>query len=100
MIRIIAVEREFGCGGGTIAEQLAVRLGWKLLDRQLTSEIAKLAKVEHSVAQHCDERVDPLLYRLGKVFWRGSYERGLPITDERIFDTDRMVLLIQQLMES
>jgi cytidylate kinase len=99
LIKIVAIEREFGCGGGAIAERLAERLGWKLFDRQLTSEIAKLAKVEESVATHCDERLDPLLYRLGKVFWRGSYERGLSIADDKIFDTDRMVLLVQQVIE-
>ncbi|MEK6303326.1 MAG: cytidylate kinase-like family protein [Acidobacteriota bacterium] len=96
---MIAIEREFGCGGGAIAERLAGRLGWKLFDRQLTSEIARLAEVEESVARQRDERLDPLLYRLGKVFWRGSYERGLPIADDKIFDTDRMVLLVQQVIE-
>jgi cytidylate kinase len=99
LIKVIAIEREFGCGGGAIAERLARRLGWTLYDRQLTSEIARLAEVEESVARHCDERLDPLLYRLGKVFWRGSYERGLPIADDKIFDTDRMVLLVQQVIE-
>jgi len=99
LIKVIAIEREFGCGGGAIAERLAGRLGWKLFDRQLTSEIARLAEVEESVARHCDERLDPLLYRLGKVFWRGSYERGLPIADDKVFDTDRMVLLVQQVIK-
>ena len=68
MIKVITIEREFGCGGGAIAERLAERLGWKLFDRQLTSEIAKLGEVEESVAKDCDERLDSLLYRLGKVF--------------------------------
>lgn len=100
MIKIIAIEREYGAGGAAIAEQLAERLGWKLYDRQLTSEIARLASVKESVASRCDERLDPLLYRLGKVFWRGSYERGLTISDDKIFDTDRMVLLVQQVIEN
>lgn len=99
MIRVIAIEREFGCGGGAIAERLADRLSWKLFDGRLTSEIAKLAEVEESVARNCDERLDPLLYRLGKVFWRGSYERGLSIADDKVFDTDRMVSLVQQVIE-
>jgi cytidylate kinase len=99
LIKVITIEREFGCGGGAIAERLAGRLGWKLFDQQLTSEIARLAEVEESVARNCDERLDPLLYRLGKVFWRGSYERGLTIANEKIFDTDRMVFLVQQVIE-
>ena len=99
MIKVITIEREFGCGGGAISERLAERLGWKLFDRQLTSEIAKLAEVEESVAEDCDERLDSLLYRLGKVFWRGSYERGLTIANEKIFDTDRLVFLVRQVIE-
>jgi cytidylate kinase len=99
VIKVIAIEREFGCGGGVIGERLAERLGWKLFDRQLNAEIARLAKVEPSVAERCDERLDPLLYRLGKVFWRGSSERALTISDEKIFDTDRMVALVQQVIE-
>jgi cytidylate kinase len=99
VIRIIAIEREFGCGGGAIAEQLAGRLGWTLYDRQLTCEIARLAQVGEAVARRCDERLDSLLYRLGKVFWRGSYERGLSLQDDKIFDTDRLVRLVQQVVE-
>jgi cytidylate kinase len=100
MIKVIAIEREFGCGGGVVAERLAERLGWKLFDRQLTAEIARLARVELSVAERCDERLDPLLYRLGKVFWRGSSERTLDISDEKVFDTDCLVRMVQQVIEA
>lgn len=100
MIRVIAIEREYGCGGGVIGEQLARHLGWKLFDRQLTAEIARLAQVEPAVAERCDERLDPLLYRLGKVFWRGSSERALAISDDKIFDADCMMRLVQQVIEA
>jgi Cytidylate kinase-like family len=43
MIRIVTVEREYGCGGGEIAQRLADHLGWKLWDHLLTEEIARLA---------------------------------------------------------
>ena len=45
MIRIITVEREYGCGGGEIAQRLAEHLGWKLWDQLLTEEIARLARI-------------------------------------------------------
>jgi len=100
MFRIIALEREFGSGGGGIAAELARRLGWKLWDQQLTCEIAKRAQVsEHAVAL-CDERVDSRLYRLAKTFWRGSYERSLPLADSKAFDTDRMMTMMEQISES
>ena len=100
MFRIIALEREFGSGGGGIAAELSRRLGWKLWDQQLTCEIAKRAQVsEHAVAL-CDERVDSRLYRLAKTFWRGSYERSLPLADSNAFDTDRMMTMMEQISES
>ena len=43
MIRIVTVEREYGCGGGEIAKRLAEVLEWKLWDHLLTEEIARLA---------------------------------------------------------
>ena len=55
MKRIIVIEREFGAGAGTIADKLAHRLGWKLLDHALTEEIAKLAKVSPETCRHSEE---------------------------------------------
>ena len=40
-IRIITLDREYGSGGGVIADKLASRLGWKLWDQLLTDEIAR-----------------------------------------------------------
>ena len=99
-IRIITVEREYGSGGAAIARILAERLNWKLWDEELTAEIARIAKVDPKAAQRCDERVDPLLYRLFKVYARGSYERALPVAhDASVFDTDQMVSTLQQVVK-
>ena len=97
MFRIITVEREFGSGGGAIAAQIANRLGWKLWDRQLTCEIAARAKVTESAVMMCDERLDSRFYRLAKTFFRGSYERSLPLTDSKVFDTDLMMSMMEQI---
>jgi cytidylate kinase len=97
-IRVVTVEREYGSGGAIIARQLAQRLGWKLWDEELTAEIARVAQVDHRVAASCDERVDSLLYRLFKVYARGSYERALPIGEARPFDTDRMFSTLEQVV--
>jgi len=99
MFRIITVEREYGAGGSLVAAELARRKGWELLDQQLTAEIAKLASVEPRVVARCEEKVDPLMHRLAKVFWRGSYERSLPIADDKIFDADNMVQLAHRVIE-
>lgn len=98
-IRIITVEREYGSGGAAIAQLLANRLGWKLWDRDLTAEIAQVAHVDQRAAQRCDERVDNLLYRLFKVYARGSYERSLSVAERSTFDTDCMVDTLHEVIE-
>jgi cytidylate kinase len=99
MKRILVIEREYGAGGSDIAERTAKRLGWKLLDQELTAEIARLAKVHPEVCQKREERVDPWTYRLAKVFWRGSHERSVHLNDADILDADRLLCLSQQVVE-
>lgn len=99
MFRIVTIEREFGSGAAKIAVQLASRLGWKVWDKLLTDEIARLAKVDPSAVKRCDERMDSRLHRLAKVFWRGSYERHSPLGSQA-FDTDRMMTMMQEIMDS
>src|SRR5579863_2504225 len=96
MFRIITIEREYGCGGGAIARQLAEHLGWELWDRRLTEEIARLAQVDCSTVMRCDERVDSRLHRLAKAFWRGSYERSSRL-EGQVFDADCMVAMMEQI---
>jgi len=96
MFRIITIEREYGCGGGAIARQLAEHLGWELWDRRLTEEIARLANVDCSAVSRCDERVDSRFHRLAKAFWRGSYERSARL-EGQVFDADCMVSMMEQI---
>ena len=97
MFRVVTIEREYGCGAGSIAAKLAEHLRWKLWDHQLTEEIALIAKVHPSAVMRCDERMDSRLHRLAKTFWRGSYERSAPLGSQ-IFDTDRMMSIMQDIM--
>jgi cytidylate kinase len=96
MFRLITIEREYGCGAGAIAAQLAGHLGWKLWDQLLTEEIARLANVDCSAVQRCDERIDSRFYRLAKTFWRGSHESSSSLGNQA-FDTDCMVSLMEQI---
>jgi len=42
--------------------------------------------------------VDGRLYRLAKAFWRGSYERSMPLANSLAFDTDRMMAMVEEIM--
>jgi cytidylate kinase len=99
MFRIVTIEREYGCGAGEIACTLAGRLGWKLWDQSIAEEIAKVANVDCSAVQRCEERVDSRFQRLAKIFLRGSYERSMALSGSEPFDTDRMVALGKEVME-
>jgi len=76
MYRVVTVAREYGSGGGKIAQMVASRLGWKLLDRCLVEKIAETARVDPRVAEKFDERPDPWLDRLAEVFWQSPGLRG------------------------
>jgi len=97
MFRLITIEREYGCGGGAISAQLAEHLGWKLWDHLITEEIARVANVDCSAVMRCDERMDSRLHRLAKSFWRGSYERNSAALGGQVFDTDRMMSMMQDI---
>jgi cytidylate kinase len=97
MFRIIAIEREYGCGGGVIGQKIAETLGWKLWDRLLTEEIAKLANVDCAAVERRGERLDSRFYRLAKIFWRGSHERSIPLDDDKFFDADCIVSMMERI---
>lgn len=99
MIRIITIEREYGCGGGEIAQLLAKRLGWKLWDQLLTEEIARLAKCPKALVEEREERRDPLYYRLFKSFLRGSYEGSINAPKLNLVDSETIARLAQRVVE-
>lgn len=100
MIRIITMEREYGAGGSAIAQKLAERLNWKLWDQALTAEIARIARCDRASVERLEERVDPLFYRLMKVFMRGSHERSLPVDGLEHLDSDSMVVFMKRVIET
>lgn len=99
MIKIVTVEREYGCGGGEIAQQLAEHLGWKLWDQRLTEEIARLANCSKAVVEQREERTDPLYYRLFKSFLRGSYEGSLNAHKLKLADSEGILKYTQTVVE-
>ena len=100
MFRVVTVAREYGSGGGRIAQLLAGRLGWKLLDRCLVEKIAETARIEPEVAEKFDERLDPWFERLAEVFWQSPGLRGYiggPVPGR--FDADVAAHLTSRLIE-
>jgi cytidylate kinase len=99
MIKIVTIEREYGSGGGEIAQLLATQLGWKLWDQLLTEEIARLANCPKAVVEVREERNDPLYYRLFKSFLRGSYEGSLNAHKLNLVDSENILKITERVVQ-
>jgi cytidylate kinase len=99
MIKIIAIEREYGSGGGEIAQLVAKRLDWKLWDQSLTEEIARLANCPKNVVEVREEKNDPLYYRLFKSFMRGSYEGSINAPKLNLVDSETIFRMTKRVVE-
>src|SRR5258708_2152320 len=99
MIKVITIEREYGCGGGEIAQKVANQLGWKLWDQLLTEEIARLANCPKSVVEVREERNDPLYYRLFESFLRGSYEGSINAPKLNLVDSETILRITKRVVE-
>src|ERR1700694_1969111 len=98
VIKIITIEREYGSGGGEIAQLVAQQLGWKLWDQLLTEEIARLANCPKAVVEVREERNDPLYYRLFKSFLRGSYEGSRNAHKLKVVDSESILKLTERVV--
>ena len=99
MIKIVTIEREYGSGGGEIAQLLAKQQSWKLWDQLLTEEIARLAECPKAVVEVREERPDPLYYRLFKSFLRGSYEGSLNAYKLKLVDSESILKITERVVQ-
>src|SRR4029077_538753 len=96
-MRLIAIDREYGCGAELIAQQLASRLSWKLWDAAIVYNAAALAGVPVTVAKNCDERLDSWLYRCTKCFCNG-FDFPPNLQGANLFDADSMVRFYKKIV--
>jgi cytidylate kinase len=99
VIKIVTIERQYGCGGGEIAQRLAAQLQWKLWDEALTEEIARLANCPKAVVERREERTDPLYYRLFKSFLRGSFEGSLNAHKLNLVDSETIMRTTERVVQ-
>jgi Cytidylate kinase-like family len=95
-IKVITVERESGAQGAEFARELAHRLGWKFMDSELVCAAAKVAGVTPELAAKYDERLDPWYYRYGKIFWHDSAYPMTGLSEDQVFDSERMMALLRK----
>ncbi len=98
--RLLTVNREFGSGGGRIAQTIAEQLGWKLLDRDIIDAIAYAAHVDSDVVRNHDEHVESWLRRINRGAMRSAaLAAGLELGEGAVFNADEMVKISQKIIE-
>lgn len=97
--RVITIGREFGCGSGELAQRLAQRLGWRLFDRELMDEIARLSQLDPGACRRTDERLDSWLHRIGKGLWNAAGEKGPALIAAPHLDAEGMAQLTHRLLQ-
>ena len=100
MINVLTIEREYGSGGVDIARKISERLGWKLWDQLLTTEIARYLECDSFHVERHEERRDPLYYRLFKAFLRGSFEGSLNAPNLKMADAEGIRAVTEKIVTS
>ena len=59
MVRVITITREYGAGASVISRMLADRLGWRVLDRELSKVVIRAAQGDSRA--EADPSLDPWL---------------------------------------
>ncbi len=99
MIRVITVAREFGAGGLTISQQIARKLNWRVLDREIVDEVVRMVGVERESVERCDETYDPMFHRLLKSLWQGGFESSTTQITPALFDSAEMTRCARNVIE-
>jgi cytidylate kinase len=97
---LLTVNREFGSGGGSIAQAVAKSLGWKLLDKDIIDAIAYAAHVDARIVQRYDEHVESWLSRINQQAMRtAALTAGLELGENAVFDAEGMAKISQKIIE-
>ncbi len=96
--RALTVAREYGSGGGEIAAIIAKQLGWRLVDKDLITEISKKEKVPPSEVAAFDEKVDPWIHRITRTVWGLGADGISVVAPVEMFDAERAANLAKRVV--
>lgn len=73
-VRIITISRDYGSGGGDLAQRLGKALDWRVIDRALIEEVARRIQAPEAEIAALDEHVGGIIERIAGLFARGVPE--------------------------
>lgn len=97
--RVLTVAREYGSGGSEIADFIAHELGWRLLDKELITEISRREQVPPSEVAAFDEKVDPWIHRITRSAWGVAADGISPIAPTDMFDAQKAAQMAKRIIE-
>jgi CMP/dCMP kinase len=96
--RALTISREYGSGGGEIADIIAKELGWRLVDKDLISEISRTEKVSPSEVAAFDEKVDPWIHRITRTVWGLGADGISVVAPVEMFDAEKAANLAKRIV--
>jgi CMP/dCMP kinase len=96
--RALTISREYGSGGGEIADIIAKELGWRLVDKDLINEISRTEKVSPSEVAAFDEKVDPWIHRITRTVWGLGADGISVVAPVEMFDAEKAASLAKRIV--
>lgn len=96
--RTLTISREYGSGGGEIADIIAKELGWRLVDKDLISEISRTEKISPSEVAAFDEKVDPWIHRITRTVWGLGADGISVVAPVEMFDAEKAASLAKRIV--
>jgi len=97
--RVLTVSREYGSGGAPIANIVADALGWRLVDKELITEISNRENVPATEVAAFDEKVDPWFHRITRLVWGLGADGISAVAPVEMFDAERAASLARRVIE-
>ena len=97
--KALTVSREYGSGGAEIANIIATELGWRLVDKELISEISNMEHVPASEVAAFDEKVDPWFHRITRLVWGLGADGISAVAPVEMFDAEKAASLARRVVE-
>ena len=96
---VVTITRQYGAGGSRVAQLVAERLGWTVIDNEFVSEVARLAGLPPEAVAAREERAPSLLERLGRALAVSAPELFVPAaTPEAGPDEEALIRVTQRVI--
>lgn len=91
----VTISRQFGAGGSVIARQVAQRLGFQYLDREILGHVARKVHEERQALAGREERLSSLWEMFLQVFSLGTPESAYPQPETCRYFSDRELFQLE-----